>query len=98
MNETEKLMARVEQLEQEFAEFKAKIMLQIKAMVEFHSHTLGGRVFWEFPPDLTEKLDAVRAEVMAQSQRTEESQTENVRIRDELEIIKTSGDIIDEEV
>lgn len=91
MSETKELLARMERLEREFAEFKGKIMLQIKAMVEFHSHTLGGRVFWEFPPDLTEKLDAVRAEVMAQSQRTSESQTEDIRIKDELEIIKTPG-------
>jgi len=93
------LEARIKVLEEEVGRLKSSILLQSKQFVEFHTHTLGGKVVWEFPPELNKKImEAYRVALKRSPPKHKKTKMEErLTMSDELEITKTPGTMIKDE-
>ena len=55
MSELEKLKARVSRMETELSNQRRTMIKEFRKMIDFHTHTLGGKVVWEFPPHVVKE-------------------------------------------
>lgn len=55
MSELETLKATVVRLETELSNQRRAMLTEVRKMIDFHTHTLGGKVVWEFPPEVVKK-------------------------------------------
>ena len=84
MSELETLKARISRLETEMSNQRRVILKEVRRMIDFHTHTLGGKVVWEFPPEVVKE----GLQRMADAARNAQRQTgaeEKVPVSDEFE-------------
>lgn len=74
MSELERLKARVARLEAELSNQRRTMLKEFRKMIDFHTHTLGGKVVWEFPPEVVKK----GIQIMAKAAKKEKQQSGNV--------------------
>jgi len=85
-------MDELEQLRQEFEQFKRTVMSEVKKLVGMHTHTMGGDVVWRVPsPKFKEQLEKAQA-IMSQLDKKPRTTEERVSVADdfEIELVKTS--------
>lgn len=93
MIQYEQLLARVEAIEKKLHTLEGSIILELKQFTEFHTHTLGGKVVWEFPPELNKKVIAAYGAAIKKrkADQTSNMGEEKITMKDELEIFITPG-------
>lgn len=91
----EDLKARIEAVESKLQTLEGSIILQLKQFVEFHTHTLGGKIVWEFPPELNKMLLAAYKSAIEEKRgiKTHNAGKEHLTLKDELEITITPGEV-----
>ena len=92
MDELKVLHARITQLEVRLSNQRRVILTEVRKMIDFHTHTLGGRVVWEFPPEVVKKGLEKMADAKKKPQRRSNAE-EKVPVSDKFEFtIKEVGE------
>lgn len=87
------LEAQIVELRREMSDLKLKMNLKIKAFTEFHTHTLGGKVVWEFPPEMLKKILASAKQAIERNKAVNKDFNEPLTISDDLKITMTPAEI-----
>jgi molecular chaperone GrpE (heat shock protein) len=91
MSELEVLKARVARLETELSNQRRVFIKEVRKMIDFHTHTLGGKVVWEFPPEVMKKGLEKMAD-MVRKNRQQSGAEENIPVSDKFDFTLTKVD------
>ncbi len=96
MSDLDELRTRIERLEQELASQRRETIIEVKKLIEFHTHTLGGKVMWEFPPELQQKILEAMRESLRKTKPVSVKNEEKMTLKDDLKIIMTPGGVTED--
>jgi len=94
MTEYKGIEDRLKAIEDKLRRLEGSILIELKQFTEFHTHTLGGKVVWEFPPELNQKILAAYKTIIDQKKADKVTNVgeEHMTMKDELEITITPGE------
>ena len=94
MTYNDNLEDRLKAVEVKLKRLEGSILIELKQFTEFHNHTFGGKVVWEFPPELNKKILAAYKSVIdkKKADKVIEGGKEHMNMKDELQIFITPGE------
>ena len=95
MTHNDDLEVRLKAVEDKLRLLEGSILIELKQFTEFHTHTLGGKVVWEFPPELSKKVLAAYKTIIERKRAEKVGGMKEgpMTIEDELEIFITPGEV-----
>lgn len=91
MSDIGQLEALIRRLETKLEELPQKILSDVKKLMDLHTHEMGGKPIWKFPPDVV-KAAVEKAAAKKSPQNKEEQFSETVSVKDQCIAILTPAE------
>lgn len=83
MTSTERLESLVKELTDKLEQLPRKVLLDVKKLMDLHTHEMGGKVVWKVPPEVMKEIMKRVAEKNSVS-RDQDNFAENVTAKDQF--------------